>query len=181
MGSVFGCLCVHGRYICGTLGWKSLSAQERQLLLRFISLDTEASLRDTPIYLCHRSPNVAFRAVICKLLSDVHVVVICGPTPALSEVDEIVLNSWQQHSDTLKTARQRYPRNFPPNLEFPSGVLGVMVVNLEEQKYVISRSVQSSGGRRALSGAHRLDILRTFFLKAVQVMCDKNNYFSSRK
>lgn len=46
----------------------------------------------------------------------------------------------------------------------------ILIINKHHGKYVISRNIQtSSSGKRPVSGAHRLDILRTFFHQSVDV------------
>lgn len=47
----------------------------------------------------------------------------------------------------------------------------ILIINKNHGKYVISRNIQtSSSGKRPVSGAHRLDILRTFFHQSVDVI-----------
>lgn len=68
--------------------------------------------------------QVAFRAVTCKLLADVYVLVICGATPPLAEIDEIVLQCWENSAHIIKEAKIVYPRNFPHSITFEPCILG---------------------------------------------------------
>lgn len=60
----------------------------------------------------------------CKLLADVYILVVCGATPSLSEIDEIVLQCWEGFAQLIKEAKLAYPRNFPVSITFESCVLG---------------------------------------------------------
>lgn len=52
-----------------------------------------------------------------------------------------------------------------------SFVLRLILINKLHSKYVMTRNLQqSSNGKRATAGAHRLDILRTFFHQAVDTI-----------
>lgn len=56
-------------------------------------------------------------------------------------------------------------------MELDPGILGILLINKIQQKYVISRNIQiTNSGQR--SGTHRLDILRTFFHQAVDLLED---------
>lgn len=45
------------------------------------------------------------------------------------------------------------------------------MINLPHSKYIMSRNIQqTSSGKRATAGGHRLDILRMFYHQAVDVM-----------
>lgn len=52
-------------------------------------------------------------------------------------------------------------------------IFRIILINKNQQKYVMSRNLQqTTSGKRASSGAHRLDILRTFFHQSVDVIED---------
>ncbi|KAI8422646.1 hypothetical protein MSG28_006420 [Choristoneura fumiferana] len=74
--------------------------------------------------------QIAFRAVTCKLLADVYILVVCGATPALSQIDEIVLQCWEGYAQLIKEAKLAYPRNFPTSVTFEPCVLGILLINI---------------------------------------------------
>lgn len=165
----WACLSIHGRLVATSSDWYQLDVREAKLLLLLTLTQDGAPLRDTPVFLPYTSPNVAFRAVTCKLLADVYILVICGATPSLAQVDEIVLQCWENYAQTIKEAKLIYPRNFPSTLVFEPCVLGVLLINASNSKCVFSRNLHQSNQKgRAMSGAHRLDILRTFYVKAAR-------------
>lgn len=53
---------------------------------------------------------------------------VCGATPALSQIDEIVLQCWEGHAQTIKEAKLSHPRNFPASLSFEPCVLGYVII-----------------------------------------------------
>ncbi|CAG9119233.1 unnamed protein product [Plutella xylostella] len=169
--------CVTGRYACLSVGgrlaavggdWRELHPREARLLLLLPALDA-APLRETPCYLPVMSPNVAFRAVTCKLLADVYILVMCGATPTLAEIDELVLQCWESYAPVIKEAKLVAPRNFPASLQFEPCILGVFVINISSHRCVFSRNLpQTNQKGRGMSGSHRLDILRTFYIKSVR-------------
>ncbi|CAH2991138.1 unnamed protein product [Chilo suppressalis] len=120
----WACLCIHGHIVATSSDFQELDPREARLLLLLTTAQDGAPLRDTPVYLPQTSPNVAFRAVTCKLLADVYILVICGATPALSQIDEIVLQCWEGYTQTIKEAKLVYPRNFPMSISFEPTILG---------------------------------------------------------
>ncbi|OWR52771.1 fuzzy protein [Danaus plexippus plexippus] len=165
----WACLSIHGHLVATSSDFSELDAREAKLLLLLAAAQDGAPLRDTLVYLPQMSPNVAFRAVTCKLLADVYVLVICGATPPLSEIDEIVLRCWEGYAQTIKEAKLTYPRNFPTSFTFDPALLGVLVINVTKRRCVFSRHLHGSNQKsRSMSNAHRIDILRTFFVTSVK-------------
>ncbi|XP_059046579.1 protein fuzzy homolog isoform X2 [Achroia grisella] len=161
----WACLAIHGHLVATSSDFDELDPREARLLLLLAAAQDGAPLRDTPVYLPLMSPDVAFRAVTCKLLADVYVVVICGATPPLSQIDEIVLQCWETYAQTIKEAKLVYPRNFPISITFESSVLGILLININKRRCVFSRHLHASVQKtRSMSGAHRMDILRTFYV-----------------
>ncbi|KAJ0175726.1 hypothetical protein K1T71_008885 [Dendrolimus kikuchii] len=165
----WACLCIHGQVIVTSSDFQELDPREARLLCLLTAAQDGAPLRDTPVYLPQMSPNLAFRAVTCKLLADVYVLVICGATPALSQIDEIVLQCWEGYAQIIKEAKLTHPRNFPMSIVFEPCILAVMVINVIKQRCVFSRHLHPSTQKsRGMSGAHRMDILRTFYVTSAR-------------
>ncbi|XP_049868267.1 protein fuzzy homolog isoform X4 [Pectinophora gossypiella] len=161
----WACLSIHGHLVATSSDFCELDPREARLMLLLATAQDGAPLRDTPVYLPHMSPNVAFRAVTCKLLADVYILVVCGATPTLSEIDEIVLHCWEGYAQTIKEAKLVYPRNFPMSIAFENCVLSVLLVNIKGRRCVFSRHLHAPSQKgKTMSGAHRLDILRTFYV-----------------
>ncbi|XP_072939289.1 protein fuzzy homolog [Epargyreus clarus] len=161
----WACLSIHGQLVATSTDFCELDPREARLLLLLAATQDGAPLRDTLVYLPHMSPNVAFRAVTCKLLMDVYILVICGATPALTEIDEIVLQCWEVYAPIIKEAKLVYPRNFPASINFEPCLLGILVINISKRRCVFSRHLHISNQKsRGMSGAHRMDILRTFYV-----------------
>ncbi|KOB67218.1 Protein fuzzy-like protein, partial [Operophtera brumata] len=154
----------HGHLIATSSDFHELDAREARLLLLLAAAQDGAPLRDTPVYLPQMSPNVAFRAVTCKLLADVYILVVCGATPALSQIDEIVLQCWEGYAQLIKEAKLIYPRNFPMSLTFEPCVLGILTINIGKRRCVFSRHLHAPTQKGRMSGAHKMDILRTFYV-----------------
>ncbi|KAJ2950137.1 hypothetical protein O0L34_g11487 [Tuta absoluta] len=165
----WACLSIHGHLVATSSDFVELDPREARLLLLLAAAQDGAPLRDTPVYLPHMSPNVAFRAVTCKLLADVYILVVCGATPTLSEIDEIVLQCWETHAQLIKEAKLIHPRNFPMSVTFENCVLGILVININRRRCVFSRHLHATSQKgRAISGTHRLDILRTFYVTSAR-------------
>ncbi|CAK1540643.1 unnamed protein product [Leptosia nina] len=160
----WACLFISGYLVATSSDFYELDSIEAKLLMLLAASQDGAPLRETPVYLPQMSPNVAFRAVTCKLLADVYVLVICGATPALSEIDEIVLHCWENSAQLIKEAKLMYPRNFPISITFEPCILGFLIVNINRRRCVFSRHLHSNQKSKSMSGLHRIDILRTFFV-----------------
>ncbi|XP_004929467.1 protein fuzzy homolog [Bombyx mandarina] len=160
----WACLSIHGHLVATSSDFDELNPREARLMLLLAASQDGAPLRETPVYLPHMSPNVAFRAVTCKLLSDVYILVVCGATPPLSQIDEIVLLCWEGYAQVIKEAKLIHPRNFPMSITFEPCVLAILVINIPKRRCVFSRHLHPTQKGRGMSGSHRLDILRTFYI-----------------
>ncbi|CAK1600812.1 unnamed protein product [Parnassius mnemosyne] len=171
----WACLSIHGHLVATSSDFSELDPREARLLLLAAAQDG-APLRDTLVYLPYMSPDVAFRAVTCKLLADVYVLVVCGATPALSQIDEIVLQCWEGYAQIIKEAKLIHPRNFPLSITFEPCVLGIFIVNITLRRFVFSRHLQLSNQKtRGMSGFHRMDILRTFYVTSARDLAPELN------
>ncbi|CAG4973962.1 unnamed protein product [Parnassius apollo] len=172
----WACLSINGHLVATSSDFYELDPREARLLLLLAAAQDGAPLRDTLVYLPYMSPDVAFRAVTCKLLADVYVFVVCGATPALSQIDEIVLQCWEGYAQIIKEAKLIHPRNFPLSITFEPCVLGIFIVNITLRRSVFSRHLQLSNQKtRGMSGLHRMDILRTFYVTSARDLAPELN------
>ncbi|XP_059620046.1 protein fuzzy homolog isoform X2 [Phlebotomus argentipes] len=171
-GSDYACLMIRQRISAATEAWWDLHPDDRQLLFTLIA--TSSSLqKDTPVFLPQKSPTIAYRLVSIPILQNINICLLCGAEPPYKDVENLVHQVWRPDLKTLELAEQCFPRNFPASLELDAGILGILLINRAQAKYVISRNIQqSSTGKRSVSGAHRLDILRTFFHQAADMIDD---------
>nr|CAD7442720.1 unnamed protein product [Timema bartmani] len=166
LDSLYGCVMVHGRVAVATESWWCLDAEEKKLLALLVDHDTTTTARDIPVFLPCKSPAVPFRLVTVSLVGHVEVSVLCGPSPPLSEVERVATQCWRGATDILRSAEQCYPRNFPPSIQLDTGVMGLLLIDHECGKFMLSRNQHpDSAGHetRSLNSAHRLDVLRTFY------------------
>ncbi|CAL1546698.1 unnamed protein product, partial [Lymnaea stagnalis] len=136
--SPYGCLIAHGRVIAATTKWWELKATELVLLSLLIVSFPQCSSRDVPIYLPHGSPTIPHRLLTFELLGQVELCVICGPTPTLVELEREVPRFWQAAVDTLRSASQTSPRNFPTSMDVDSNILGFLLVNVQSNRCLSS-------------------------------------------
>ncbi|KAG8223505.1 hypothetical protein J437_LFUL004973 [Ladona fulva] len=169
--SMYGCLLIHGKIAVATSGWWSLTPVERSLLSLLASVENLATLQDIPIFLPHKSPNVPFRLVTCRLLPWAEVLVLCGPKPSLQDVERIAIQSWRLGNETLRAANVHCPtpRNIPSSLMIDGGILGFLLVDENLGKFMLSTNVLGDGAAHGdvvshpVSEAHRKMVLRTFY------------------
>ncbi|XP_068085209.1 protein fuzzy homolog isoform X2 [Anabrus simplex] len=167
LGSLFGCLLLHGCTAVATPSWWSLEPNERKLLKLLIASEGQASARDIPVFLPCKSPGVPFRLVTCSLVAGVDVCVLCGPTPPLSEVEHTAIQCWKSALDLIRAAEQCYPRNFPHAIQLDSGVMGLLLVDQDVGKFMLSRNQTHAEGKK---DAHRFDVLRTFYHQGASML-----------
>lgn len=174
IGSPFCCLVVSRQKIAaGTEGWWDLNVIDRKLLIATLNVHNTPQV-DIPVYLPKKSPNIAYRLICVPVCQNVSVCAVCGAEPPLIEAANLAQQIWKNDLDVLRNAELCYPRNFSINLQqFDSGILGILLINRTHQKYVMSRNLQPAVGNKRVinTGGHqRLDILRTFFHQAVDVI-----------
>lgn len=178
----FCCLLVHDKVVVGTDGWWALHAMDRKLLLITLRQvahgsggggvggSAPAGSIDVPVYLPHKSPNVAFRWVVVQVWQNVRVGVICGATPRYEDIERLVRATWsKQEQGLVEAAEMSWHRNVPPSMPFSQGILGFILINRRHCKYVIAQNVHQTINtrKRASTSGHRLDILRSFFHQTV--------------
>ncbi|XP_066597945.1 protein fuzzy homolog [Prorops nasuta] len=173
LDSMYGCILIHGCLAVATTGWWSLDPVERKLLIIAVSTEGDYTVRDLPVFLPCKSPNVAFRLVSVTLISNVEVLALCGPSPDLTEIERLSSQCWKNSIEALRSSEQCYPRNISSTISLDSAVLGFLLVNYKVNKFVLAKNSQSANHR--ITGTHRLDILRTFYHQAVETFIDLND------
>jgi hypothetical protein len=65
--STYGCVLLHGRIVCATKNWFLLHPDEVNLLSTYVTSDSWATIKDTPVFLPVKSPTVrrVFIIYIC--------------------------------------------------------------------------------------------------------------------
>ncbi|XP_072382705.1 protein fuzzy homolog [Diabrotica undecimpunctata] len=164
--SMFSCILVDGKIVAATESWWSLHPDELRLLSLFAVSDNATDSKDIPVFLPHKSPTVAFRFVVCTLIPEVQICCLCGPNPPLNEIELSATQCFRNSTDILNSAAQCVPRNFPSSYIIDTNILGQLLVNTSTKKYMISKSPQQLS-KKTTTSSHRLDILRTFFYRAV--------------
>ncbi|XP_065083633.1 protein fuzzy homolog isoform X2 [Ochlerotatus camptorhynchus] len=172
IGSPFCSILVRQKVACGTEGWWDLDIVDRKLLMVLLNASSTIQ-QDVPVFLPKKSPGIAYRFISIPITQGVSICALCGAEPPYDKLQTMSQQFWMNEIDLLITAEQNYPKNYPATVELDSSILGFLLVNREQSKYVISRNVHlTSTGKRTLSGNHRLDVLRTFFHQSVEAMDD---------
>lgn len=174
--SLFCCVLIEGKIAVGTESWWSLHPDELRLLSFLAVSENTTDSKDIPVYLPYKSLTVAFRFVVCTLIPDVQICCLCGPKPTLTEIEHSATQCFKNSTDILTAAAQCLPRNFPLTYHIDSNILGLLLINITTKKYMISQIPQQSSKKTNIGNSHRLDILRTFFYRAVM-----NNLIQSDK
>ncbi|XP_031340603.1 protein fuzzy homolog isoform X2 [Photinus pyralis] len=165
--SEYSCILIHGKIAVATESWWSLHADEIKLLSYLATVDNMTSSKDVPVFLPYRCPNVAYRFVACMLIPHVQVCCLCGPTPLIKDIEYSASQCFKSALEVIETALRCHPRNLPNSIQLESGVLGILLINTKFGKYVVSRSPSTSSSKHTSNVSHRLDLLRTFFYRAV--------------
>lgn len=174
VGSPFCCVVMsRQKIVAGTEGWWDLNVIDRKLLITILGVSNSVQV-DVPVYLPKKSPNIAYRFVCIPIFQMISVCVVCGAEPNYATAMSLVQHIWRNDLELLRNAKLCYPRNFSTNLpQFDPSILGILLVNRTHSKYVMSRNLQPAvGNKRVINtgGHHRLDILRTFFHQAVDII-----------
>lgn len=151
------------RIICATEGFYDLNVSDRKLLILLIT-QSSALQKDFPVFLPSKSPTIAYRLISLPLIQGVSIGLICGVKPTFSELEVLSQEFWQDYYELLVSAEVGSPRNFPPTIELDSTIIGFLLVNKTQKKFVMSKNIQQVVGKRS---SHRMDILRAFFHQSV--------------
>lgn len=154
------------RLICATEGFYDLKASDRKLIILLLT-QSSALQKDFPVFLPNKSPTIAYRLISLPLIQGIAVNVICGVKPTYAELEVLSQEFWQDHYELLVSAEVGNPRNFPISIELDSAIMGFLLINKRNKKFVISKNIQQVVGKKS---SHRMDILRTFFHQSVD--CD---------
>ncbi|XP_050082425.1 protein fuzzy [Anopheles aquasalis] len=188
IGSPFCALLVRQRIACGTEGWWDLDVIDRKLLMLLLNASSTIQ-QDVPVFLPKKSPSIAYRFISIPLTQGVSICALCGAEPPYDVLQGISQQFWMSELDMLIAAEQNYAKHFPATVELDPHIIGFLLLNREQAKYVMSRGVLSlnnsttaTADRKqhrtdrgptssvASGGNHRLDILRAFFHQSVDVM-----------
>ncbi|CAG9865513.1 unnamed protein product [Phyllotreta striolata] len=160
--SSFCCVLIDGKISAATESWWSLHPVELRLLSFLAVSENTTDSKDFPVFLPYKSPTVAFRFVVCLLVPNVQICCLCGLTPTLQEIEHSVKQCFKNSTDLLTAAK-----NYSPNFNVDTNILGHLLINITAKKYVMSKSLQQSAKKSNAGNSHRIDILRTFFYRAV--------------
>ncbi len=156
MDSTYGCVALRQRGVVAATKnwWALLRPEETSLILGLVSLNNEwAALKDTPVFLPAKSPSVPFRLIAAELVVGVVVLALCGPAPALPEIETALAKHWRSAYNLAASARSIYAKGFYfPGLEETSTAAAFAVFNAEK------RRVLTSTASRPL-----LDVLSAFY------------------
>ncbi|KAH9500535.1 hypothetical protein Btru_072212 [Bulinus truncatus] len=172
--SPYGCLFSHGRVLVATSKWWELSPTELSLLSLLMLSLPHCSSRDVPIYLPQASPTIPHRLMTFELIKNLEVCVICGPTPTLSQLTREISRFWTPAIETLKSARQTYPRNFPVTLDVDINILGFILVNTKTHRCLSSVNINREREDTAKLDKRRA-VLRSFFKYVVGTYFSNSN------
>ncbi|XP_069685331.1 protein fuzzy homolog isoform X2 [Periplaneta americana] len=182
--SLYGFLLIRGRVAVATSSWWQLHPEEKKLLALLVAVEGTCTACDIPVFLPCRSPAVPFRLVVCGLVGGIQICALCGPSPPLTEIEHVSIQCWKGAIDILRAAEQCCPRNFPPSIQLDTGVMGLLWVDRQTGKFLLSRNQRADAGKkeaRSLSGAHRLDVLRTFHHQVATTFMDYSPDCSSEE
>ncbi|XP_065159346.1 protein fuzzy homolog isoform X2 [Atheta coriaria] len=165
--SVYCCVLINGKIAAATEDWWSLHPIELKLLANLATIENTMTSKDIPVFLPYKSPNVAFRFVAVTISPDIQVCNLCGPTPALEDIEHSAAQCFKSNLDVLEAAAECHPRNFPdsPDWVLDSNILGLLMINVKFGKFMMSKLVPQASKKSASS--HRLDILRTFYYQTI--------------
>lgn len=170
--SHFCCIFISQKIAVATDGWWRLDSFERKALSVLFS-SSKSPLNESVVFLPSKDLNSAYRVITVPLSATMTICAICGAEPLLPEIQMMVQHTFKNDIDLLLNAEKCAPRNFPDGIEFDSRILGIMLLNKNLKKCVISRHLQqSTSGKRTLSGSHRMSILKSFFDEAIDALGD---------
>ncbi|XP_059471179.1 protein fuzzy homolog isoform X2 [Neocloeon triangulifer] len=107
--------------------------------------------------------QVPYRLVMSQLMPGVEICTLCGPSPAITEVEAIVNFTWKNCSEVLKGVVDF--KSLPDNLVLDSNVMGLLLVNKEYEKYLLCNEPNTEAGSKSNGppSVHRTNILKTFY------------------
>ncbi|KAM5236589.1 protein fuzzy homolog isoform 2-T2 [Ctenodactylus gundi] len=131
-GTAFVSLVVSGRVAAATESWWRLGMPEAVLLPWLVGSLPPQAARDYPVYLPHGSPTVPHRLLTLMLLPGLELCLLCGPRPALSQLDPQLLERWWQPLlEPLRACLSVGPGALPNGFPLHTDILGLLLLNLE--------------------------------------------------
>ncbi|XP_069919144.1 protein fuzzy homolog isoform X1 [Oryctolagus cuniculus] len=131
-GTAFACLLTSGRVVAATEGWWRLGTPEAVLLPWMVASLAPQAARDYPVYLPHGSPTVPHRLLTLTLLPGLELCLLCGPRPALGQLDPQLLDRWWQPLlDPLRACLPLGRRALPAGFPLHTDVLGLLLLHLD--------------------------------------------------
>ncbi|KAK2723896.1 hypothetical protein QYM36_002305 [Artemia franciscana] len=136
--SFYVCLFASYRIAAATDDWWSLSGQEIALIVGYMRTEKRAEVKDVPVYLHIKSPQMAVRLMWCRLSLNCVLVALCGLNPTLDVFISTSKNLFKKCISSLKNAESTYPFNVPPHIILDTIVLGYLVMDRESNRAVSS-------------------------------------------
>ncbi|XP_008589122.1 PREDICTED: protein fuzzy homolog isoform X3 [Galeopterus variegatus] len=160
-GTAFVSLVVSGRVVAATEGWWRLGTPEAVLLPWLVGSLPPQAARDYPVYLPHGSPTVPHRLLTLTLLPSLELCLLCGPRPALRQLDPQLLERWWQPLlGPLRTCLPLGPRALPDGFPLHTDILGLLLLHLELKRCLFT--VEPFGDKEP-SPEQRRRLLRNFY------------------
>ncbi|XP_074075806.1 protein fuzzy homolog isoform X2 [Macrotis lagotis] len=167
LGSAFACLVAGGRVATGTEGWWRLGAPEAVLLPWLVGTLPVQAARDYPVYLPHGSPTVPHRLLTLLLLPGLELCVLCGPQPALGQVEPQLLERWWQPVlEPLRACVALAPRGLPTGVPLHPDILGLLLLHLEQRRSLFTVDLGADEGP---SPKIRRHLLRSFYVLVTSI------------
>nr|CAG4647953.1 EOG090X07E6 [Moina brachiata]SVE93050.1 EOG090X07E6 [Moina brachiata] len=173
VGTVFGCLRIHGKIAAATANWWTLDKVELLLIQLLLYYEKDDLGIDIPIYLPIRSPKIPFRLIRWRLTQSCEVCLLCGPTPSVDELEHDAKRFWKTAYTLLKSAESCYPANIPHDIVLDKNVISYLILNTEKRRSLSSLSPYSASSGDAhshLTSIRKRDILRNFYRTIVGTM-----------
>lgn len=124
-----GFLLVNGIVAVAAPAWWALPTSERILLCTTAAL-TPAANTESTVFLGHGSTMVRYRLLSVVITPGVHACMLCGEVPSLQDIEVKLVNQvWQPTVESLLSLLHHFPSNMPPAIDFPTGLLAVLVVH----------------------------------------------------
>lgn len=148
IGLQYCSIIVKNKIVCATEAFENLCEKK---LINLLLTTNLMQKREIPIYLPILSPFLAYRLVNLPLIKDVTIAIICGKSPALTDIDALSQAYWQNSYDDLILCTTPKVQILDPI------IIGYLLVNTTTKKYVISN--QATNRKQT----HRIQTLLAFF------------------
>eukprot|EP01136_Pigoraptor_vietnamica_P044432 Opistho-1_new@21175 len=119
-------------------------------------------MHDIPVYLPTASPQVPHRLVVIYPIAGVAVVVLCGPSPAMKDIEEFFAAHWTPALTTLRTWIEWMPKGFPANITVDPAVASVVVLHRVSRRCITW--TRSTEGKADESANLRRDAIASYLV-----------------